>query len=167
MSHEQVNTNRVPVSLPASLFPSPSLFPSRKRMSKYGLTVHPEKTRLVRFEPSQAPDSETEDRDSPIRRHSTFWDLPTTGADPCEANGWSNGKRRETDSSERLQRCRNGAERTFTFRSRSNIRSSRQSCEATTGTTGLLETSTASRNFGRACEGFGDVGYLGDAETAQ
>jgi RNA-directed DNA polymerase len=36
-----------------------------KRMSKYGLTVHPEKTRLVRFEPSQAPDSETEDRDSP------------------------------------------------------------------------------------------------------
>ncbi len=36
-----------------------------KRMSKYGLTVHPEKTRLVRFEPSQADDSETEERDPP------------------------------------------------------------------------------------------------------
>ena len=36
-----------------------------KRMSKYGLTVHPEKTRLVRFEPPQANDSETEERDPP------------------------------------------------------------------------------------------------------
>ena len=36
-----------------------------KRMSKYGLTVHPEKTRLVRFEPPQADDSETEERDPP------------------------------------------------------------------------------------------------------
>jgi RNA-directed DNA polymerase len=34
-----------------------------KRMSKYGLTVHPEKTRLVRFQPRQADDSETEERD--------------------------------------------------------------------------------------------------------
>jgi RNA-directed DNA polymerase len=36
-----------------------------KRMSKYGLTVHPEKTRLVRFEPPQADDSDTEERDPP------------------------------------------------------------------------------------------------------
>jgi RNA-directed DNA polymerase len=36
-----------------------------KRMSKYGLTVHPEKTRLVRFQPLPADDSETEGRDSP------------------------------------------------------------------------------------------------------
>jgi RNA-directed DNA polymerase len=35
-----------------------------KRMSKYGLTVHPEKTRLVRFHPSQSPDSETEERNT-------------------------------------------------------------------------------------------------------
>lgn len=33
-----------------------------KRMSKYGLTVHPEKTRLVRFQPPQTPVSETENR---------------------------------------------------------------------------------------------------------
>jgi hypothetical protein len=35
-----------------------------KRMSKYGLTVHPEKTRLVRFQPADAAESETKDRDS-------------------------------------------------------------------------------------------------------
>jgi RNA-directed DNA polymerase len=34
-----------------------------KRMSKYGLTVHPEKTRLVRFQPSLASNSETAERD--------------------------------------------------------------------------------------------------------
>jgi RNA-directed DNA polymerase len=33
-----------------------------KRMSKYGLTVHPEKTRLVRFAPPESDDSDTEDR---------------------------------------------------------------------------------------------------------
>ena len=33
-----------------------------KRMSKYGLTVHPEKTRLVRFQPPDSDDSDTEER---------------------------------------------------------------------------------------------------------
>ena len=36
-----------------------------KRMSMYGLTVHPEKTRLVRFQPPRAASSETEERDPP------------------------------------------------------------------------------------------------------
>ncbi len=36
-----------------------------KRMSKYGLTVHPEKTRLVRFQPPETIPSEIEDRDPP------------------------------------------------------------------------------------------------------
>ena len=36
-----------------------------KRMSKYGLTVHPEKTHLVRFQPPEEDDSET-----PARNHS-------------------------------------------------------------------------------------------------
>jgi group II intron reverse transcriptase/maturase len=35
-----------------------------KRMSKYGLTVHPEKTRLVRFQPPDAADSATRERDA-------------------------------------------------------------------------------------------------------
>ena len=36
-----------------------------KRMSKYGLTVHPEKTRVVRFQPPQADNPETEEREPP------------------------------------------------------------------------------------------------------
>jgi RNA-directed DNA polymerase len=36
-----------------------------KRMSKYGLTAHPEKTRLVRFKPPETADSETEERNQP------------------------------------------------------------------------------------------------------
>jgi RNA-directed DNA polymerase len=43
-----------------------------KRMSKYGLTVHPEKTRLVRFQPPQAADSETEEREPPEPRTFDF-----------------------------------------------------------------------------------------------
>jgi RNA-directed DNA polymerase len=43
-----------------------------KRMSKYGLTVHPEKTRLVRFQPPEADDSETEERDQPAPRTFDF-----------------------------------------------------------------------------------------------
>jgi len=35
-----------------------------KRMSKYGLTVHPEKTRLIRFQPEEPHDPETAAEDS-------------------------------------------------------------------------------------------------------
>ena len=35
-----------------------------KRMSKYGLTVHPEKTRVVRFHPADVADSEPADQNS-------------------------------------------------------------------------------------------------------
>ena len=35
-----------------------------KRMSKYGLTVHPEKTRVVRFHPADVADSEPSDQNS-------------------------------------------------------------------------------------------------------
>jgi len=43
-----------------------------KRMSKYGLTVHPEKTRLVRFQPPQPDRSEAEERDFPEPRTFDF-----------------------------------------------------------------------------------------------
>ena len=43
-----------------------------KRMSKYGLTVHPEKTRLVRFQPPQTDSSDTEGRDPPEPRTFDF-----------------------------------------------------------------------------------------------
>jgi RNA-directed DNA polymerase len=43
-----------------------------KRMSKYGLTVHPEKTQLVRFQPPRVGDSVTEERDPPEPRTFDF-----------------------------------------------------------------------------------------------
>jgi RNA-directed DNA polymerase len=43
-----------------------------KRMSKYGLTVHPEKTRLVRFTPPEPADSDAEDRERPEPRTFDF-----------------------------------------------------------------------------------------------
>ena len=137
-----------------------------KRMSKYGLTVHPEKTRLVRFQPPASGRLRHRgDGTHPTRGHSTSWGSPTTGADPSEAHGWSNARRRRADSSERCKRCRNGVGRICTFRSRSSTRSSRRSCGATTGTTGSLATSSASRNSGRRCEGSGGDGCLGVAAT--
>ena len=51
-------------------------------------------------------------------------------------------------------------------RSRSSTKSSHKSCEAATGITGLLQTSTVSRTFGTQHEGSGEGGYLGaDAVT--
>jgi group II intron reverse transcriptase/maturase len=43
-----------------------------KRMSKYGLTVHPEKTRLVRFAPNGPDDSETAAGDPPLPKTFDF-----------------------------------------------------------------------------------------------
>ena len=43
-----------------------------KRMSKYGLTVHPEKTRLTRFQPDAVVDSAGEARDLPEPRTFDF-----------------------------------------------------------------------------------------------
>jgi hypothetical protein len=94
-----------------------------------------------------------------------FWDLPITKDDPNEAHGWLNGRRRTADSSERWQRYRNGVEKISTLRSRNSTRSLCKSSEATTDITGLLATSTASRNSGREREGSGDASCLGDAET--
>jgi hypothetical protein len=64
-----------------------------ERMNKYGLTVHPEKTRLVRFEPPQADDSETEERDLPEPRTFDFLGFTTTGDDPNGTHGWLIGRR--------------------------------------------------------------------------
>jgi group II intron reverse transcriptase/maturase len=43
-----------------------------KRMSKYGLTVHPEKTRLVRFQPPGDDDSEPTEREASVPRSFDF-----------------------------------------------------------------------------------------------
>ena len=71
-----------------------------KRMSKYGLTVHPEKTRLVRFQPPQVDDSETEERDPPEPTTFDFLGFTTTGDEPGKGMG---GQRKTAKS--RLKRA--------------------------------------------------------------
>ena len=61
-----------------------------KRMAKYGLTLHPEKTRLVDFRrpdrrPLISPDN-GDDRSRPAP--STCWGSPTTGRGPGRDTGW-------------------------------------------------------------------------------
>ena len=138
-----------------------------KRMSKYDLTVHPEKTRLVRFEPPQAVDSETEERDPPEPR--TFDFLGFTHYWGRSQRGAWVVKRKTAKSrlNRAYQRYRIGAEKICTFRSRSNTKSSRKNCGATMGITGSLATSTASRNSGRLHARSGDGGCLGAAEANQ
>jgi hypothetical protein len=43
-----------------------------KRMSKYGLTVHPQKTRLIRFPPPEAGDSEAGEAETPVSQTFDF-----------------------------------------------------------------------------------------------
>ena len=50
-----------------------------KRMSKYGLTVHPEKTRVVRFHPADVADSEPADQNSTGPRTFDFGLHPLLG----------------------------------------------------------------------------------------
>ena len=121
-----------------------------KRLSKYGLTIHPEKTRLVRFQLRQDDDSETEERDPPEPRTFDFLGF-THYWGRSQRGGWV--VKRKTANS-RLKRgddscCRNGVGKTCTSRSGNSTRSSCKSCEATLGITGSLETTSASWNSGR------------------
>lgn len=64
-----------------------------KRMSKYGLTIHPEKSRLLDFRVPERRAREASGEASPqVTRprettRSTSWDSRTTGAAPVAANG--------------------------------------------------------------------------------
>jgi len=84
-----------------------------QRFAKYGLTIHPDKTRLVRFRRGLwAATVATRLR----RGRSTFWGSPTTGHAPRRAAGWSNGKRQPTGSLGRSGRSPSGAASTATRR---------------------------------------------------
>ena len=61
-----------------------------KRFAKYGLTLHPEKTRLVDFRRPDRRDSPSPDGEARARGSapSTCWASPTTGPSPAGAIGW-------------------------------------------------------------------------------
>ena len=81
-----------------------------KRMSKYGLTVHPEKTRAwYGSNRAQTTTPPLREGATPNQGHSTFWDSPTTGVDLCKAYGWSNVRRQKADSVAPYKRYGSGA----------------------------------------------------------
>ena len=66
-----------------------------KRMSKYGLTVHPEKTRLIRFRTARSGERlrPARLRDRPELSHIRLPGIhPLLGPDPIEADEWSSVK---------------------------------------------------------------------------
>jgi RNA-directed DNA polymerase len=72
-----------------------------KRMAKYGLTLHPEKTRLIDFRRpglrvSASPDNNGDACSRPAP--STCWGSPITGPSPARDTGWWSRRRRLTAS---------------------------------------------------------------------
>ena len=61
-----------------------------KRFAKYGLTVHEEKTEMLRFEPPEG------DGTGARRESFSFWDSPTTGDARARGNGSCSGRPRAT-----------------------------------------------------------------------
>ena len=60
-----------------------------KRFGKYGLTIHPDKTRLVPFErPRPRPKPDRTPTGGSLPGHSTCWGSRTTGRGRCEGSGW-------------------------------------------------------------------------------
>ena len=138
-----------------------------KRMSKYGLTVHPEKTRLIRFHPD-GPARLRNRRQGTPRSPRTFDFLGFThywGRVAKRRMGGQAKDGEEPTQASACKRCRSGAGRIGINRSRTNTKSSSRSCKATTGTTGSWATSPASRSSGRKRGRSGDDGCRGDAAT--
>ena len=93
-----------------------------KRFGKYGLTIHPTKTKLVPFRPpSLATEGQGDSSRSPGR--STYWGSPTTGDDHCAVTGSSSKRRQATASAERCGASTAGVGTIGTGRSGSNSRS--------------------------------------------
>ena len=136
-----------------------------KRMSKYGLTVHPGKTRVVRFHPADVADSEPADQNSTGPRTFDFLGF-THYWGRSRRGGWVvNARRRRADSSECWTRRRRGAGRTCTCRLEINTRGSRRSWKAITVTMGSSVTMPASRSFCGPPAGSGNDGCRGVAGT--
>ena len=139
-----------------------------KRMSKYGLTVHPEKTRLVRFQPPQA--ARLRNRGTgPTRtddiRLSGIYSL--LGTIPARRMGGQTEDGEEPTQASAAQRCRNGVARTCTFRSRSNTKSSRQKLRGHYGYYGITGNFRSLQEFREATRWIWKRSCLGVAEASR
>lgn len=105
-----------------------------KRFGKYGLTLHPEKTRLLNSAGRREAGGGGRRR-STSRAASTCWASPITGHGPCGATGWCGSTPRRADSRGASKRLRGGAGCIGTIRCASSRRRSTGNCEGTTRTT--------------------------------
>ena len=127
-----------------------------KRMSKYGLTVHPEKTRVVRFHPADVADSEPADQNSTGPRTFDFlgfthyWGRSLTG-------GWV-VKRKTAKSrlSERSTRCRTWCRQNLHLPIGDQHQKLTQKLEGHYGYYGITGNLPVSRSFWRKPAGSGD-----------
>ena len=108
-----------------------------KRFGKYGLSLHPEKTRLVDF---RRKDRATR----PAPRPSTSSASHTTGEPPCVARGSSSSERRRTASAARYAESGSGVVSTGTTRSGCSSKLSPRSCAGTTATSASRRTTARS-----------------------
>ena len=69
-----------------------------KRLGKYGLRLHPEKTRIVEF---CSPSKSTAGRLAALSAASRCWGSRTTGDAPGRGDGWSSARRRRSGSAGR------------------------------------------------------------------
>ena len=136
-----------------------------KRMSKHGLTVHPEKTRLVRFQPPQTHDSETEERDPPGPTTFDFLGFTHYWGRSGAANGWSNGRRRRADSSA-LAALSEWCRKNMHLSIREQHHKLTQNLRGHFGYHGIIGNFSSLQAFGKACEGYGATGCLGVAGSA-
>ena len=93
-----------------------------KRFARYGLTVHPDKTRLVPFRSPASSEGGGVLETVPPQGHSTCWGFPTHFCGPLASGeiGWSSVARLPTDSEEQSGRLPIGAGTTAICRSRTS-----------------------------------------------
>jgi group II intron reverse transcriptase/maturase len=116
-----------------------------KRFEKYGLSLHPEKTRLVPFgRPEETKDDQT---NGPKPGTFDFWVLPTTGVRVGKGDGLFGARPCGNGSLVALKRAVNGVGRTYTSRCGSKWSSWAANSKVTLGITALLATLPPCRGF--------------------
>ena len=138
-----------------------------KRMSKYGLTVHPEKTRLVRFEPPQARrlrnrgtgPTRTED----IRLSGIYSLLGTI---PARCMGGQTEDGEEPTSSRVSSAVTDGVGKICTF-DQGAAPEAHGKAAGHYGYYGIIGNFSSLRNSGGSAKESGDASCLGDAEAGR
>jgi RNA-directed DNA polymerase len=131
-----------------------------ERFAKYGLTLHPDKTRLLKFSPPHAG-RDDEDDDGPGSFDFLGFTHPITGPSRGRATGSSSDGRCARVLRGRSPVYANGAAHTGTYRSPSSARRSGARCEGTSAITGSPGTWKRSSDSRTKCGASGAPGSIG------